>query len=416
MRIHDRANSYESLSEADSNKSDKTSNRRNLNGDKPKDTKLPIKIKNYTGQDPSFNLEDFTRHLEQYERYYKWTNSNFVEHALVCLSGAALSCMKDHEEEITNWPQLKDLLQKNMEPEGYEIRYLGQLNNITLRKGENLSDYADRVKRLGKLAYPDIRPRPREKMLVKIFAAGIKNDDIRKAIAFQQIRTINDALRIAASDPDPEQDEGEGAAGNATPASRTALKKTTVHMAITPPPDPLAAITDGMSRILQAVSQPKEPETRQSRYRRDQTPPAPRYYDSREGRESTPPPYRHGYEKREAGFSRPQIRERYGNSRSPSHPYQRNREQSRSPAPYYRRAGDNQPRQSYHDRPRSRSADRTQTCFKCQGGGHMIKDCISEDWYEIDKQGVLAIKPRRDNNNYPNERGAPPRSGAAPYQ
>jgi hypothetical protein len=162
-----------------------------------------IKSKNYSGQDQAFNLEDFTEYLEQQKRYYDWSDEEYVEHALICLTGAALNCVSENEEPVTTWTQLRKLLHDTLEPDGSEVKYLHQLKTLYLKKDESLSSYTDKIKRIGKLAYPGIQLVPREKMLIQVFTDGLRNPDVTKAIAFQQVRNLNHALRIAASDPNP---------------------------------------------------------------------------------------------------------------------------------------------------------------------------------------------------------------------
>jgi hypothetical protein len=323
---------------------------------------VTIKTKGYSGQDQSYNLDNFTEYLEQQDRYYQWTEQEYVEHALICLTGPALTCVSENVTPITNWEQLKKLLHATLEPDGSEITYLHQLNTMRLKKDESLSCYTDRIKRIGKLAYPDIKLIPREKMLVKVFTAGLNNSDVTKAIAFQQVRTLNDALRVAASDPAP----AEANTGDAITAVKTALKKPTVQIAQVSS-DQVDHLTGRLLDVLQAVGA-REIDARQPRYRRDQTPPANRYYESREARDQTPPPRRYSYESREAAVSNPPTRQQYGERRSPGPSYNnRPRERSKSPAPGYTRYDSSQsPGRAYQNRPRSTSVDRRAVCYKCR--------------------------------------------------
>jgi hypothetical protein len=375
--------------------------------------RVQIKPKYYSGQNPSFNLEDFNEYLNQQNRYYDWSQMEFVEHALVCLTGPALNCVSENDLPITTWKQLRILLHKTLEPDGSEIKYLHQLKTMYLRKDESLSSYTDRIRRIGKLAYPDIELLPRENMLVTIFTTGLNITDVTKAIAFQQVQTLNEALRVAASDPTPV----DIPSGDPPIAIKTALKKPTVQIAQVSD-DQVDNLTDKISSIVMQAVGARESSAPQNRYRRDQTPPARQYYESREARDPTPPPRRYSYESREANISTPHNRQNYGEHRSPGPSYNnRSRERSQSPGPGYRGRDNNQStRPAYKTRPRSTSVDRRAVCYKCRGAGHVIKDCASEHWYEYNRYGELIISPDKQDKNYPNANGAPPRSGAAPRQ
>jgi hypothetical protein len=95
-----------------------------------KEDKVPLKSHVYSGQDQSFNLEDFTEYLSQHERYHGWTEKEFLEHALICLTGPVLTCVSENERRITNWKQLRQLLHDTLEPEGNDKISAPTENNL----------------------------------------------------------------------------------------------------------------------------------------------------------------------------------------------------------------------------------------------------------------------------------------------
>jgi hypothetical protein len=354
-----------------------------------KTNKHRAEIQKFTGQDSNFTLSDFEIYLDQQNVYQHWTENEKLEHAFVCLAGPALHCIADSGFHADSWESLKATLKTALEPEGSEAKYLDELNRLCMEPKDTLQVWSEKVRRLGKLAYPDIPEKPRESMLVKKFCDGLNNEHVTRAVAFQHVRTLQGALWVAASDPNP--------------SKVSSLKKPTVNIAQTEVND-TDKIADKLSAIvLSAVEKTEQGEYRK-RYRRDQTPPAKfnspdrysksqsyqkhdrpyndRYDSSRETRYSNNGSYRDrsnspGWQRKEAT---PNSYSTYGNSRSPAR---------------------------YQDRQRAVSSERETACYKCRGAGHTMRNCTSADWFEYDKYGCLVKKAPRDRSS---SRGRDPKA------
>jgi hypothetical protein len=322
----------------------------------------------------------------------------------MCLAGPALHCIAESGFNAETWHSLRETLKSALEPEGSEAKYLDELNRLSMDPKDTLQIWSEKVRRLGKLAYPDIPDKPREVMLVKKFCDGLGNEHVTRAVAFQHIRTLQAALWVAASDPSPNK--------------VTNLKKPSVTIAQVEV-NAVDKVADKLSAIILGAVEKTEQSDYRGRYRRDQTPPA-KYNGSD-----------HSYSKNTSSYQkydRP-YRERYDSGQNGR--YSNNgsyRDRSSSPGWPKRETtperfssyGNNRSPARNQDRQRTRSSERETACYKCRGAGHSMRDCPSEFWYEYDRYGNLVKQAPRDRSNSrgrdPKVTGATARSPVVPQK
>ena len=363
------------------------------------------RMKDFSGQDSTFTFEHFVHHVEALSAYNRWSEEDVAKIVEVHLIGEALDCVSDSPKDKNTWADLKDILHDHFRPEGREPLYRTQLYNRKCGKEETLAQYATALRQLTKLAFPGSNNNSQtQSILVDLFVKGQGSETFQELAYYQDIRTLNDALRLAekaetgrksmhpdkmkkpslrAFDVKRSEDEmGEGVVARLESMMRTRENASIGNLA-----DAVIAKMDSVS-----VKDPSSMErsTEKKVNWQGQSPNKAREW---RGRSPARKEWRNPSNDRSKGWRSDSTgRDRQWRNRSES---PNNNGRGRTPS---RDRGDVQ-------------------CFRCQGYGHFANDCPSPFAYMVNSEGRVVKKSdekSKDSSNNPKARGSLQGSHQAP--
>jgi hypothetical protein len=300
-------------------------------------------MKEYSGEDPKLPLDSFIRHVEAQSDYHDWAPRQTARIAKVHLMGDALACVEDTTEPTVKWEELKKVLRQRFCPPGQEPVHRARLSTRMKKAEETLAQYAAELRKLGKLAYPELAAGARNSILADVFIRGQGNEKFKESAYLFEVGTLEKAVRLAQA-----AETGEQASMlNSNP--RKPVVRLLEPASCYDSKDPLEPVIARLSTLEAKLGRDKSP--------------------SRGSRPLNRPP------------------------RSPT------------PIPGAGRA---------RSLSRERNPDELQ-CFKCQGLGHMARDCPSPYNYEWTEDGHphrIGYKPYRESKRAESkERGDPKGQG-----
>jgi len=148
--------------------------------------------------DGTSSWNDYQIHFETVAKLNNWSEEVKALKLIACMKGSALSTLG--EINVAKPPYYSDLvkiLEKRFAPPNQTEMYRSQLDARQRRKGGNLPELAQDIKRLTRLAYPTAPHDLRDNLAYRSFREALNDQDLQWAICQGQISTIDEALHLA---------------------------------------------------------------------------------------------------------------------------------------------------------------------------------------------------------------------------
>lgn len=148
--------------------------------------------------DGNTNWSDYKIHFETVAKLNGWSNEIKALQLIACMQGQALATLGDID---TNCPpryeNLIEILTKRFAPQNQTELYRTQLDCRKRKKGENLPELAQDIKRQVRLAYPTAPQDVRDNIAYKCFRDALNDFDLEWAICQGSHESIDEALNFA---------------------------------------------------------------------------------------------------------------------------------------------------------------------------------------------------------------------------
>ena len=149
----------------------------------------------FDGSDP---WPEYEAHLEEYAKYYQWTDQQKAMNLSVSLRGNARSILLDlPAEDRQDYRTLAGALKQHFCPAEKIFVYQAELQNRRLQPEEELPDFAREIRRKTRLAFPTADPATLETLMKTHFCNGLTNRDMRLTVLKSHPCTITQALAYA---------------------------------------------------------------------------------------------------------------------------------------------------------------------------------------------------------------------------
>ena len=141
---------------------------------------------------------DFITHFEIVCSLNKWSSEIRALQLAASLRGAARSVLTDLKpRQLENYHELKDALRTRFEPRNQTEMYRAQMNGRYRKRNESLSELAQDIKRLARLAYPTAPCEVRDILAYKCFRDALCDQNMEWAICQSANENIDEALNLA---------------------------------------------------------------------------------------------------------------------------------------------------------------------------------------------------------------------------
>lgn len=141
---------------------------------------------------------DFITHFEIVCSLNKWPSEIKALQLAASLRGTARSVLTDlRPRQLENYHELKDALQTRFEPKNQTEMYRAQMNGRYRKRNESLSELAQDIKRLARLAYPTAPCEVRDTLAYKCFRDALCDQNMEWAICQGSSENIDEALNLA---------------------------------------------------------------------------------------------------------------------------------------------------------------------------------------------------------------------------
>lgn len=141
---------------------------------------------------------DYKIHFETVAMLNKWTNLTKTMKLIACLQDVALATLGDIDtENLPSYDDLINTLTKRFAPKNQTELYKTQIDSRIRKKGESLTDLAQDIKRLVRLAYPQAHQDIRESLACRSFRDALNDSDLEWALIQGNTDTIDESLNLA---------------------------------------------------------------------------------------------------------------------------------------------------------------------------------------------------------------------------
>ena len=163
--------------------------------DKDKGAKPSIYIKNFSGEDEDYPIDDFIETIEDVQRTYPWTELQIKAMAKSRLVGEARTLL-NNSGYLESWAEMKTVLLRHFKI-GKRRSYGMELLSMSRRGGEGASAFGMRVKRVARLARPKADAESLEFVIVHTFLKGMNNPELDKAVLQFDYENLDDVCGMA---------------------------------------------------------------------------------------------------------------------------------------------------------------------------------------------------------------------------
>ncbi|VDI48927.1 Hypothetical predicted protein [Mytilus galloprovincialis] len=144
----------------------------------------------------SVDWQDYIVHFEQTAQWNDWDDESKAQQLCMCLRGTAQKLLGDAKSNVlADYTSLKDMLSKRFAPKERITAYRCEFNSRIRRKSESIQDYGYALRRLVRLAYPDLEKT--EDLAIDQFIRGLGNFDVQKRVQFSHPTTLESAIALA---------------------------------------------------------------------------------------------------------------------------------------------------------------------------------------------------------------------------
>ena len=168
------------------------------------DTKLhenSSKVYGYTKPDlydGTTSWTDYFSHFQMVCKLNNWPDDVKALKLATSLRGSARCIISDLKpEQLENYSELLTLLKNRFEPKTQSEMYRAQMNARIRTNGESLTDLAQDVKRLVRLAYPTAPSEVRDSLGYRCFRDALNDHEMEWAVYQSSSESIEEALNLA---------------------------------------------------------------------------------------------------------------------------------------------------------------------------------------------------------------------------
>ena len=155
-------------------------------------------MKDFDGDSERFTFEQFSLHVEALKRYNSWSDGETGEIVGFHLMGDALDCIEPTRLSEMGWGEMRDALHQHFRPSGREPLLRAQLQQCKRKDGDTLAQYAAKLRRLARMAYPGGLGSPQAQFaLVDVFVRGQGDKIFQREAYTHNVSTLEEALALA---------------------------------------------------------------------------------------------------------------------------------------------------------------------------------------------------------------------------
>ena len=155
-----------------------------------------IRLKEFTGEG-KYTYDHFVGMIEAQRIYMQWGSRETAQIVRMNLGGEAQIAIEELEVVPTRWAELKAALRQRFQPEGHECRYRTEVLSGKRKPDETLAQFVTELRRLGRLAFPELSLKGREDILRDIFLRGQGSATFREQTLIQELGTLTQVLQLA---------------------------------------------------------------------------------------------------------------------------------------------------------------------------------------------------------------------------
>ena len=158
----------------------------------------PFKFKKPAVYDGESNWQDYLVHFEMISQLNNWDDVTKAMELATSLRGVAQGVLSDMRPETRcSYRHLVSALANRFQPENQSELYRAQLKNRIRQKGESLTELAQDIKRLTRLAYPAAPLEVRDRLARDCFIDSLNDSEIEWSIFQSKPTSAEDAVRSA---------------------------------------------------------------------------------------------------------------------------------------------------------------------------------------------------------------------------
>ncbi|KAL3862063.1 hypothetical protein ACJMK2_038690 [Sinanodonta woodiana] len=147
--------------------------------------------------DGSTHWQDYLVHFELVAEINQWDDHQKALELATSLRGAAQGVLSDlHPDMRRNYRSLVNALASRFEPENQSELYRAQIKSRLRKRGEPLTELAQDIKRLVRLAYPTAPLQVREQLARDCFIDSLNDSELEWVVFQAKSQTVDDALRV----------------------------------------------------------------------------------------------------------------------------------------------------------------------------------------------------------------------------
>lgn len=169
--------------------------------------KKPIVMPDIFKGDVDEDWEEYLEHFESCADINGWDDPTKCKFVSVKLKGNAYKVYKELDTEVkSDWANLCSTLEKRFKTVTQTQHYKTKFLSTAKSRGESLLDLGNRIRSLGRKAYPNLEAKLRDELARDQFVRSLDNLEMTLKIRHQMPETLDDAIRMAIDWQTVEQD------------------------------------------------------------------------------------------------------------------------------------------------------------------------------------------------------------------
>ena len=144
--------------------------------------------------DGTSDFKDYILHFEQVAIWNKWIDIEKAQQLAMCLRGQAQNILSDLTlGQMNKYSEVRAAVERRLDPPGREAAYKRELRDKRLHQSESISQYGYSIRRLVRLAYPEMPRDARDVFATDHFIHGLSSYDMKKHVHFNHPKTLDEA-------------------------------------------------------------------------------------------------------------------------------------------------------------------------------------------------------------------------------
>lgn len=149
--------------------------------------------------DGSSDLSAYLRQFEMISEMNNWAETKKAMELAVCLRGTAADILNDIPfSSLRDYDCIVEALFQRFQPSNQRKLHLAKLRGRVRRKNETIDDLARDIRKMVRLAYPELSPTAKDEISLDFFTEALNDSQLRQAIIVGNPKSMSEAIRIAA--------------------------------------------------------------------------------------------------------------------------------------------------------------------------------------------------------------------------